>query len=172
MLMIDGKEESVRTFAEVVEIEHHIHNTEHWFGIAAGPTGTNWGEELSLTPYRAITAAGDFGSDADDEALVLGADDTPIFARMVKFDLHRIMISAASNATPFVLRIVYGTGTMGAAEAAHQYTEVMITEARKGAPIEMIQQRVSVGCQVWIRAKNATNNATIDFFIGLHEYEV
>ena len=25
--------------------------------------------------------------------------------------------------------------------------------------------------KVWVRGKNATNNATIDFFFGIHEYE-
>ena len=158
--------------AEVMVIEHHIHGRERWFGIAAPQTATDWGEQASLTPYRATSGLGVFGVDANDEALVLGADDTPAIAGMASFDAHRIKVHAASNANAYVLRLVYGSGTMAAAEAAGQYSDFMISEARKGGPVPILMPRVLARWNVWLRAKNATNDATIDFFVGIHEYEV
>jgi len=155
---------------EVVEIAHHLHNRERWFGIVAPQTAVDWGEQTSLVPYRAISGAGIFGVDANDEAQVLGTADTPAIAGMAYFDAHRIEVLAASNADEYVLRLVYGTGTMAAAELAGQYSDMMITDARKGAPIDVLMPRIPAGWQLWIRSKNAANNATIDFFIGIHEY--
>ena len=153
------------------EAEKHVHNRERWFGKLGSQTATAWGEEASLTPYRATSGFGVFGADTNDDALVLGTDDTPAITGMTKFDLHRIDITAASNATDWILRVVYGTGTMADAETAGQYSDVMVQEARKGAPVGVIMPRGTCGStKVWIRAKNASNDATIDFFVGSHEY--
>ena len=161
-----------RTEQEAYETEHHLHNRERWFGKLGAQTATDWGDEASLTPYRAISGNGVFGADANDEALVLGTDDTPAIAGMVSYDAHRLMISAASTATDWILRIIYGTGTMADAETAGEYTDVMLTEAKKGVPVDVMMPRTTcASCKVWVRAKNATNDATIDFFIGIHEYE-
>lgn len=157
---------------EVYETEHHLHNRERWFGKKGTPTGTDWGDQASLTPYRVISGNDDFGQDAGDEAELLGVDDTPAITGMTLFDAHRVMIEASSNANSWVLRLVYGTGTMADAETAGQYTDFMVTEARKGAPVEVISERGTAGAtKCWLRGKNATNNATLDFFIGIHEYE-
>ena len=157
---------------ETIEIEQHIHNHGRWFGKLGVQNATDWAEQAGLVPFRAISGLGVFGADANDEALVLGTDDTPAIAGMTRFDAHRILISAASNATNFILRLIHGSGTMAAAELAGSYSDVMVQEARKGAPIDITQRRAYCGTdKVWLRAKNATNNATVDFFIGIHEYE-
>ena len=157
---------------ETYETEHHLHNWERWFGLAAAPSGTNWGDLAGLTPYRVISGNGAFGTDPNDEALVLGTDDTPAIAGNTKFDPHRLVITAASNANDWVLRIICGSGTMADAESAGQYSDVMLQEARKGSPVGIIMKRCDSGVdKIWIRAKNGTNNATLDFFIGIHEYE-
>ncbi len=170
--MID-KEGLLRQIEQgVFVIEHHLHNRERWFGISADQSGNDWGLLAGLDPYQAISGDGDFGSDADDEALVLGTDDTTAIAGITKFDPHHIMVEAASNATEFVIRVIYGTGTMADAETAGQYSDVMISEAKKGSPIGVIMPRCDAGVhKMWIRVKNATNNATIDFHYGIHEYE-
>ncbi len=153
------------------EIEHHLHGQERWFGAQDPQTATDWGVEAGLKAYRAISGNNAFGADADDEALVIGIDDTPAQAGMIYFDLHRIMVSAASNANEWVLRVIHGMGTMAAAEAAGHYSDVMVQEARKGSPVDVMMHRTEcAACKIWIRAKNGTNNATIDFFVGLHEY--
>ena len=157
--------------AEVEVVEEHVHNRERWFGKSADQSGTDWGVEAGLTLYRAISGNSVFGADANDEALVLGTSDTPAIAGMTRFDVHRIIINAASHANPFVLRILYGTGTMAAAELAGQYSDVVITEAKKGLPLGIIMPRAECGVsKIWVRAKSGTNDATIDFYIGIHEY--
>ncbi len=156
---------------EIYEVENHLHNRERWFGKLGVQTATDWGEQASLTPYRAISGNGVFGADANDEAQVIGTDDTPAIAGMVYYDVHRIEVTASSKATDWVLRIIYGSGTMANAESAGQYSDVMVQEAKKGSPIDIIMPRTPCAdCKVWIRAKNVTDNATIDFFVGIHEY--
>lgn len=173
---IDNKLDAIQTTSddieeEVIEVEGHFHNRERWFGIATIPTATDWGEQASLSPYRVISGAGDFGSDANDEALVLGTDDTPAISGMTRFDAHRLEVTASSNAGDWVLRLIYGSGTMANAEAAGQYSDVMVQEARKGSPVEVIMPRGTCGVtQLWVKGKNANNNATLDFFVGVHEY--
>jgi len=156
----------------VTEIDEYLHSNSIWFGIAAPQTATDWGERTSLAPFRAISGNGVFGADANDEALVIGTEDTPLFPGRTHYSVHRMMVEAASNATPFVLRIIYGTGTMNEAQDAYQYTNFMMTDARKGASVPVYMARcISGQTKVWVRAKNATNDATVDFFIGLHTHE-
>ncbi|KKM05730.1 hypothetical protein LCGC14_1751110 [marine sediment metagenome] len=153
-------------------LENHIHNRERWFGKSGDQSGNNWGTESSLTPFRAISGNIAFGSDADDEALVLGTDDTPCIAGTTRFDPHTIMVEAASVATEYVIRVIYGTGTMADAETAGQYSDTMVTDAKKGEPLDIHMPRLTSGShKVWVRIKNGTDNATMDFHYGIHEYE-
>jgi len=154
--------------------DEHFHNRERWFGISADQSGNDWALEAGLTPFQAISGDGDFGGDADDEAKVLGSDDTPVITNKHFFDIHRILVITVSAATAYILRIVYGTGTMADAETAKQYSDVpYIRESGvgRGRPIETMMPKLAAGTKIWIRAKNATNNATIDFLAGIHEYD-
>lgn len=161
---------------KVHEIERHFHGRERWFGKLAVQTATDWAAD-TLTPYRAISGNNAYGSDANDEALVLGTADTPAIAGNVRFDLHRIMMVGASSQTAYKLRIVYGTGTMADAITAGQYSELVIMSDPSAAQVphdvfEVMMPRGTCGStQVWVQAWNASNNATIDFLVGEHEYE-
>lgn len=160
----------------VHEIEKHFHNRERWFGKLGVQTATDWAEN-NLSPYRAISGNNDYGADANDEAKVIGTADTPVIAGMVKYDVHRLLVVASSSATIWKLRVVYGSGTMANAIAAGQYSTVMgrydeAVGASPGDPLEIMIPRLASGVdQVWIQGWNGTDNATIDFFVGLHEYE-
>ncbi len=171
---IDAKLEVVDAELEVVEA--HLHSREHWCGKSGDQSGNNWGAD-TLTPYRAISGNGVYGADASDEAKVMGSDDTPFVTGKTYFDLHRITVIAISSDTVYKLRIVWGTGTMAAAISANQMTEVMIItstdKANKfgGAPFEIQMPRLATKTKIWIQARNATDNATVDFFVGLHEYD-
>ncbi len=161
--------------AEVEVVETHLHSREHWCGKSGDQSGNNWGAD-TLTPYRAISGNGVYGADASDEAKVMGSDDTPVVTGKVSFDLHRITVIAISSDTVYKLRLVWGTGTMAAAITAKQTTEFMIItstdKANKfgGAPFDIQTPRIAAKTKVWIQARNATDNATVDFFVGLHEY--
>lgn len=160
-------------FSKVQVIEEHLHNREVWFGKSADQSGNNWGTVSGLTPYQAISGNGDFGSDADDEAKVLGSDDTPVFSGMTLVDCHRLMIDDTSRTTPYIMRLIHGTGTMAEAIAAGQYSIFIYKKesaAGRGGPVEFRMNRHAVGTKVWVQCKNATDNATVDFFLGHHEY--
>jgi hypothetical protein len=163
--------------AEVTEIEKHLHNRERWFGKLAVQTATDWADN-NLTPFRAISGNNVYGADPNDEALVLGTDDTPIFAGNTRYDAHDLFVVAASSTTVYKLRFVYGTGTMADAIAAEQYSTTMIKidPAVQSSPAvvhPIMMPRGTCGAtQLWVQAWNATDNATIDFFIGVHEYAV
>lgn len=82
----DPASESGAIYDEVVEIERHLHNRERWFGISGDQSGNDWAVEAGLNAFRAISGNGDFGSDANDEAKVLGTADTPAISGRTKHD--------------------------------------------------------------------------------------
>lgn len=158
------------------EIETHIHSPERWLGISGDQSGDNWAID-TLTPFVAISGSNAYGTDTDDEAKVLGIDDTPVIAGNVKYDLHRLLILDVDHDTVYKLRIVYGTGTMVAAITAGQYSEITILfdasnpTVSAGVPIELQMSRLISGTdKVWIQVWNATDNSQVDFLVGLHEY--
>lgn len=156
------------------ETERHVHSPEVWFGKSADQSGNNWAAD-TLTPFQAIGGSGDYGGDADDEALVLGSDDTPTDAAFFEFDMRRIMVDGASEDSAYKLRVCWGTGTIGEAISAGQCSEFMLKDDNVGNveadfPIELQMPQLDSGTKVWIQCKNATDNATVDFFVGIHEY--
>lgn len=161
----------------VHEIERHFHGRERWFAKLAVQTATDWADNNIATPYRCISGNNAYGTDANDEALVVGTADTPAIAGNVRFDLHRILIVDSSSTSVWKLQVIYGTGTMAAAIAASQFSTIMVkVDAAAGqtpnVPCEIMMPRGTCGStQVWVRGWNATNNATLDFFVGWHEYE-
>jgi len=147
---------------EVEEIEYHFHNSERWFGLGA--------VEDSLTPYVVASGDGDWGS----EVLILDTGDTPVLPGMVYYDPHEIFITAFSNNTPFYIQYVWGTGAFADSLAAGNKTTrpVMAPSvgAVRGAPMDIRCFRVQAGNKLWIRIKNATLDANLELFVGLHEY--
>jgi len=157
----------------VAEIDRHLHSRERWLGKLAVQTATDWADD-TLTPFVAISGNNAYGADANDEAQVVGTDDTPIIAGSVYFDVHRIMVIDATHQTVYKLRLVWGTGTMAAAIAAGQTTETMvqvISAAARRSPVDMRMPRIATDTKVWVQAWNATDNATVSFLVGYHEYE-
>jgi len=156
-------------------IKRHCHGRARWFGISADQSGNDWAAD-TLNPFTAISGAADYGSDANDEAKCLGTDDTPIITGQAYFDFHQILVVSVTEDTEYKLRIVYGTGTMAAAIAVGQYTETMVKfdstnpQLSAGVPVDIMMPRLATDTKVWLQCKNDTNNADIDFFIGVHGY--
>jgi len=165
----------------VHEIERHFHSREEWIGKSADQSGTDWSIDISAagmpTVFQSISGNGVFGADEDDEAKVIGTGDTSNLAAEVKFDFHKLFIQAMSSTTFYVVRVVYGEGTMADAVTAKQYSEIMIKKdaavgGTNAKPLDINMPRLTWGIhKVWIQCKNATNDATIDLFVGLHSYE-
>jgi hypothetical protein len=160
--------------------EEHAHHNVRWFGKLGVQTATNWCARLDtgLTLlYRAISGSGVYGADANDEAQLFGTADIPI-SGMVTGDFDEILVVANTSSTLYLNRIIYGTGTMAAAIALDQYSEFPYFRAtadtsRKIQIIPTALIPVTIGglpVKIWMQTMNATNNATIDFVIGVHGY--
>jgi hypothetical protein len=167
----------------VTEIERHIHGRERWYGKLAVQTATDWASDVINNPFVAKSGNNAYGTDANDEALVFGTADTPMMTDLVtglpnaKFDLHQLLITDCTVTTPAKIRLVYGTGTIAAAIAAGQFSTMMVRiDAAVGSnpavPLDLMMPRGTCGStQVWIQFWSITNDATISFYVGMHEYE-
>jgi hypothetical protein len=155
--------------------EEHIHNRVRWYGKKAVQDATHWAvlfdTGLSLL-YRAISGAGVYGADTNDEAQVFGTDDT-LEPGYVKGDFDQILVVANSSATVYLCRIIWGTGTMAAAITAKQYSEFpyLRGNADNNRKIQDIKTPlVGIHDKIWLQCMNATDNATLDFIVGVHGY--
>ena len=163
---------------EIEIVEEHLHNRERWYGKSADQSGTDWAAE-NLTPYRVISGTNTWGADENDEAKVWGLGDGAEITGHTKMDIHRIFLSATSSNTPWRFRLIYGTGTMAAAINAGQYSSIIVAQddtnpqQAVGVPVDILMQRVTFGTdKIWAQGWNATNNATLDFFVGQHGYDI
>lgn len=125
-----------------------------WYGMRAPQTATQWGAQATLLPYVVTSGAGVFGPNPGDEALVIGSADTPIFAGHQGFAIDKFMVSVQSNVTPYILRFIWGTGTMANAEAAGQYSDYMyistvaLVMVAGGVIVDMPDIAVANGTQI------------------------
>ncbi len=169
-VILSGRNQEA-TLDQVQAIEQHFHTRWRWFGISANQTGDDWALATGLTAFSADSGSGVFGA----VIKVLGPDDTPIFAGHTLFDSGMILAATLQHTTPYVMQLIWGTGTSADAITAEQFTEVMLikstaTGAAGGSPFPIRMLRIAVGTNVWARVKNATDTSTIEFFIGIHEY--
>ena len=163
---------------ELEVLDHHIHNRERWFGKLAVQTATDWADNNISTPFRAISGNNAYGSDPNDEAQVIGTADTPVFAGYKYYDIHRLLIVGCSVTTPFKIRVIYSNGvvTMADAIAAEQYSTIMVridpaVGASIGTPVDILTPRQQCGVsKTWLQFWSVTDNATLDFYVGWHEY--
>lgn len=160
--------------------EEHMHHIERWFGKKAVQTATEWCVTMDGNlgrPYRAISGNGTWGSDAGDEAQLFGTADIPI-AGMVRGDFDEIQIIANTSSTVYLFRVVWGTGTLAAAVGAGQYTETPYfrgnaDNVRPIKRVSMPKVPVTIGgspVAIWLQCQNASDNASVDFFVGVHGY--
>ena len=157
----------------VHELERHFHNWESWFGLAASPSGeTNVADRIAnaINPFQADAGVSDWGSWLQ----ILGSSDTPARATMMKFDFHRIFVIATERTTRYYIQI--GFGDSGAAAlSAGTYTEFIMrpqSASVRSTPIDFLTRRYAAGTKVWFRTVcSGQSTGTIDFYVGMHEYE-
>lgn len=165
----------IETQADADYAEEHQHHKTIWYGKKSDQT-TYWCDVNSLTPYRAISGSAAYGSDASDEAQLFSASDTlsEIGTGLVCGDFDQILIVANSSDTIYKCRLVWGTGTLAAAVSAGQYSEFMYIRKSTDTvrlPREIKCPKIPVNNKVWLQCLNASDNATIDFYIGVHAYD-
>ena len=158
----------------VSEIEKHFHGREYWWGALAAPDTTN-AIELNVTrPFVAASGANVWGVAIP----VIGSADLPTHADDVYWDPHRILVTDLDDETDaWLVRWIWGTGTVGDAITAGQFTEVMVQSnavpgnRAGGQPFAMQCPRIAAGTNLWAQVWNDTNLEEMSFFIGLHGYE-
>lgn len=153
---------------EVIEIETHLHSYERWRGLHGTPTGTRFADETE-TSWQIDSGNTVFGSWVQ----VLGTDDTPVDTGKTYFDWHRILITAVERTVTY--RVQFAFGAAGdAAVAAGDYTEVCI-QVGVGAldpfPVTVQGLRHVAGTEAWARCRCNANTGTMDFMVGIHEYD-
>ena len=170
-----GTPESVSYHVE--EIDRHLHNFERWMAAAAAPAGETHVADDITTNQTAFQANGGAGAGGSWGAWVqiLGSDDTPVRTAQVKYDLHRLLITDHQHNTNCYL-IQIGFGASGAAAlSAETYTEITLVTgsgATEVGPLDMISRRQDAGTKAWARVwAVGQNTGTLDFLVGIHEYE-
>ena len=159
----------------VLGIDADQHNPQLWFGISADQSGNDWAAD-TLNPFQAISGLSDYGADANDEAKVVGSADTPARAGFTTFDVHTIQIGAVSVNTEYKLRLVWHSDNLTSGVAAGNTSETMLkfdaTNPQQSAaiPVRVNMPAVAAGTKVWVQCKNATDNATVDLFVGITEF--
>lgn len=161
----------------VAEIERHLHHGERWFELAGTPTASHKAVRIGDSD-----GAGAFQIDGGDSSVtptwgdwveILGSGDTPIEAGMAYFDPGYVQIEDVQESVTYYVQI--GFGASGAAAlSAGQYTEIVYTAdtTKFVGQIDAHSLRVPAGTQVWARCLCVgTNTGTMDFYIGIHEYE-
>ena len=156
----------------VAEIERHLHSGGRWFETATTPSGeTHVADAIG-------TGSGAFQIDAGTDAWgtwvqVLGSADTPAVSGKAYFDPHQMIVEAVERAFTYFVQI--GRGASGAAAiSAGTYTELVYASAssRDTAIIEVQTGRAPAGSLVWMRCMcPGQTTATMDLYIGIHEYE-
>lgn len=150
------------------EIEHHVHSVLRWWGALAVPDETNAIEANVDRPFVATS-----GNDTWGAAIPInGTADVPSLATDTEFDCHEVLVTDSDHATPYRLRLIYGTGTSAAAIGAGQWTELMFITASgpfaAGATAVIRMPSQTVGVKLWMQVWNATNASTVSFFWNAH----
>jgi hypothetical protein len=158
------------------EIERHLHSNERWFGLSGSASGEvtrmdNIGG--TTTPFQMDAGNNTWGTWLQ----IVGSSDTPVDAGNVYFDLHRLEITAREeNSTVHLVQM--GCDTSGANALTNgNYSELMFVSESVAAqsvatPIMIKTRRYAAGTKCWMRVWAVTKDTgTVDFFIGLHEYE-
>ena len=159
---------------EVHEIETHLHSAGSWFGKAAIPAGTTHLADrigAGINPFQIDAGNEDWGAWVQ----ILGSTDTPARAGHTYFDPHLIYIPDAQEEVTYFVQ--FGRGASGAAAlAAGTYTELVLgVDATKKFKSDVVIQnnRAPAGSLIWARCLAiGKNTATLDFYLGIHEYDV
>ncbi len=167
-------------------IEEHLHHKVRWYTKKAVPTATSWADALDAhlaNPWRCTSGLGTWGVDGShdpegapsDEAFLFGTADVlaELGSGLVVGNFDQILVTANSSATIYLIRFIWGTGTMAEAIAAGQYTTFPYLRAIADN-VRKIQEiktpLIGIDNKIWAQCQNATDNATIDFVVGVHAY--
>ena len=156
------------------EAERHMHSAGSWFEAAGTPAG----ETHVADRIGTAGGGGAFQLDAGNDdwgawVQILGSDDTPARAGQAKYDPHQIVIDDTEHTNVYFVQ--FARGDSGAAGlAAGTYTEFAYSsDGNRYKGILHVQTgRAPAGDKLWARCMApGQNTSTMDFYLGIHEYE-
>ena len=174
-----------KVLSEVKEIEHHLHNDEHWyFARDVDADSTNYaiaidndstsvmGGDLAISPMRLTSGTDTVGS----WKVILGSLDTPASAGKKFWDMHRIVFEDVESSKKMVwIEFAFGLSTPELALATNKYyTQVLASPEKDGkfSPVDVICPRIPVGYYAWARCwVKGEDTKWVDIAIGIHEYD-
>lgn len=156
----------------VHEIERHLHSGARWFGAAVSPNGeTHVADRLGVGVNAFQIDAGN--NTWGTWVQVLGSGDTPADAGKVYFDPHLIIVSASERAAVYFVQFTRGaSGEAGLAAGTYTELALDLTSKAGGTIIPVQTGRAPAGALLWARCLcPGQNTGTMNFFLGIHEYE-
>jgi hypothetical protein len=156
------------------EIEKHFHSFEHWFGVAASPSGETHVADVvggATTAFALVSGASTFGSWVQ----MLGSSDTPVLSGYANFDPHRYLITTTDSTSPFILQFATGESAGLATKISNsEYSSFMYISASNNNDSgveDMMSPRITTGEKVWVRvACIGQTGKTLNGYFGIHEY--
>jgi hypothetical protein len=170
---VDGLGGVVNSLAyKVAEIERHLHSGARWFEAATTPDGE------THTADRIGSGSGAFQMDAGNDTWgswiqVLGSTDTPADTGKVYFDPHQFIVEDSERSAVYFIQITRGeSGAAGLAAGTYSEFVYSATVQKDTAIIPVQTGRAPAGSKLWARCMcPGQDTATLDFYIGIHEYE-
>lgn len=161
------------TLQEAREVENHFHCKGRWFGRHATQAGNNWAKQDTLGVFVSTSGNNTWGVDAADTTFVFGSSDTPTVAGYTWFDMHKLFVTAATQTSVYKIRFVWSTTNFADGLAAGDYTETLVivaSAASRISPVDIWMPKLAAGTKMWAQCWNAVDNATISYYVGIHEY--
>ena len=159
------------TNAEITEIEHHFHNWDRRYGLAAAPSGETHrmdGIGPGVLPFVMTAGNNTWGTWVQ----VVGSNDTSKI-----YDLHNFLVSASQHVSAaYYIQVAFGATAAGGLSAG-TYSELIYVPPGnangKSSSIDMRADRSVAGTKVWCRVMCVGQNAqTLSAYLGMHFYDV
>lgn len=158
-----------RTDTAILEqiLDEHFHTVTRWRGAKAGADETNAFDD-NLTAFQI-----DSGNETWGTALcIVGSDDTPIDTGLTYYHPNKIQVVARERGTlAYKIRFAWGA-SYAAGISAGNYTEQMTFPSDEPPVVIIDIPRLAVGTKLFVACEVGANTGTIDFFLGVHEYQI
>ncbi len=166
----DGEDSARKAARLTAKLDGHVHAYEHWFGLAAVPSGeTHRADHETFTTFQMDAGNDDFG----DFVQIMGSADTPHVAGNNFYDLHEIFVENVQqfNST-HQMQIAFGA-TTATAIAENTLLEIVFRPtgaASTEVSVEVIGKRHDAGTKAWARVwADGQASGTVDILFGITE---
>ena len=147
-------------------LDEHFHTVCRWRGAKVGANEVNALDDI-LTAFQI-----DSGNNTWGNALcIVGSSDTPIDTGMTYYHPNKVQIVDTQVSKPYKLKFAWGDSYADGV-AAGNYTEQMSYPSDEPPVLIIDVPRLLVGTKFFVACEVAHNTGTLDFFIGIHEYQI